>query len=254
MADRGTSPVIVVTGAMGGIGRASVRSLASHGWYVVATDRDEDPGDELIAEIRSVGAGEYVAGDLSQAGVPDELVTGVFERHGRLDGLVNIAGIHRLADTAGTSVEDWDAILGLNLRAAFLMCRAAIPCMARSGGGVIVNVSSEAGLVAIPGQVAYNVSKAGLLMLTRSIAVDHASQGIRAVSVCPGTTDTPLVRRAILSAPDPVEHERRLSSMRPANRLGTVDEIAAAITFVASPEVAYMTGSELVIDGGYTAT
>lgn len=244
--------VIVVTGAIGGIGRAAAVALAMRGWYVVATDRLATE-DGVVDEISAVGSGEYRGVDLIQDGAPDALIGDVVTRLGRLDGLVNIAGIHKLADTPRTSVEDWDAILGLNLRVPFLLCRAAIPHMARAGRGVIVNVASEAGIAAIPEQVAYNVSKAGMLMLTRSIAVDHARDGIRAVSVCPGTTETPLVRRAIESAPDPEQHERYLRGMRPANRLGRVSEIAAAIAFVAGSDVDYMTGSELVIDGGFTA-
>jgi NAD(P)-dependent dehydrogenase (short-subunit alcohol dehydrogenase family) len=125
--------------------------------------------------------------------------------------------------------------------------------MRTAGGGVVVNVSSEAGIVAVPNQIAYNVSKAALLMLTRSVAVDHADDGIRAVSICPGTTRTALVDEAIASASDPEAHERSLASARPAKRLGKPEEIAAAIVFAASDEVAYMTGSALVIDGGYTA-
>jgi NAD(P)-dependent dehydrogenase (short-subunit alcohol dehydrogenase family) len=143
--------------------------------------------------------------------------------------------------------------MAVNLRGAVLLARAAVPAMRASGGGVIVNVSSEAGLVAVPGQVAYNVSKAGLLMLTRSIAVDHARDGIRAVSVCPGTTRTPLVERAIQSAPDPRAHEQWLASSRPVGRLGIPEEIAAAIVFVAGDQASFMTGSEIVVDGGYTA-
>jgi NAD(P)-dependent dehydrogenase (short-subunit alcohol dehydrogenase family) len=141
----------------------------------------------------------------------------------------------------------------VNLRVPFLLARAAIPALVAAGGGVIVNVASEAGLVAVPGQVAYNVSKAGLVMLTRSIAADHAADGVRAVSICPGTTATPLVRNAIAAAADPEAHERRLASSRPANRLGTPEEIAEAIAFAVDPAVRFMTGSELVIDGGYTA-
>ncbi len=118
---------------------------------------------------------------------------------------------------------------------------------------MIVNVSSEAGLVAVPGQVSYNVTKAGLVMLTRCIAVDHASDGIRAVSICPGTTRTPLVDDAISRAADPAAHEARLASSRPAQRLGTPGEIAAAIVFAASDEASFMTGTEIVVDGGYTA-
>lgn len=243
-----------MTGATSGIGRAAALALARREWHVIASGRDGERGDAVAAEISSVGSGEFIAADLSKPDEPERLVAEVVLRHQRLDGLVNDAGRHTLADTVETRPEDWDAILGVNLRAAFLLCRAAIPVMTRSGGGVIVNVASEAGLAAIPRQVAYNVSKAGMLMLTRSIAVDHATQGIRAVSVCPGTTMTPLVREAIRSSPDPEAYERSLALSRPARRLGTVEEIATAIALVASPELEFMTGSELVIDGGFTAT
>jgi NAD(P)-dependent dehydrogenase (short-subunit alcohol dehydrogenase family) len=107
--------------------------------------------------------------------------------------------------------------------------------------------------VAVPGQAAYNVTKAGLVMLTRSIAVDHAADGIRSVAICPGTTRTPLVERAIASAADPGAHERTLAETRPAGRLGTPEEIAAAIVFAASEQASFMTGTEIVVDGGYTA-
>jgi NAD(P)-dependent dehydrogenase (short-subunit alcohol dehydrogenase family) len=141
----------------------------------------------------------------------------------------------------------------VNLRAAIRLSGLAVNYMRAGGGGVIVNVSSEAGLVAVPGQVAYNVTKAGLVMLTRCIAVDHAADGVRAVSVCPGTTRTPLVDAAIERAADPAAHERRLAETRPARRLGTPEEIAAAIVFAASEEASFMTGTEIVVDGGYTA-
>jgi NAD(P)-dependent dehydrogenase (short-subunit alcohol dehydrogenase family) len=167
--------------------------------------------------------------------------------------LVNNAGIHFLATIEDTDPSRLDKLMEVNLRGAMLLSRAAIPVMRRSGGGVIVNVSSEAGVVAVPGQVAYNVSKAALLMLTKSIAVDHADDGIRSVSICPGTTRTPLVEAAIKSAENPEEHEDWLASSRPAKRLGTEEELARAIVFVASDAVPYMTGSEIVIDGGYTA-
>lgn len=247
-----TGQVVLVTGATGGIGRATADLLADRGWTVVATGLDEDRGDAIEAALD--GRGEFLARDLTEPDAPAEIVDAVTERHGRLDGLVNCAGIHRLATAVDTGPEQWDAVLGLNLRAAFLLCRAAIPRMAAGGGGTIVNVASEAGIAAVPGQVAYNVSKAGMVMLTRSVAVDHAQDGIRAVSVCPGTTMTPLVEEAIASAPDPEAHREMLASTRPAQRLGRVDEIAAAIAFVLNDDVAYMTGTELVIDGGFTVT
>jgi NAD(P)-dependent dehydrogenase (short-subunit alcohol dehydrogenase family) len=240
----------IVTGATSGIGRAATAALAGAGWWVLASGRDEARGAEVGTELGEAGA--FVAGDLTQAGMPETLV----ERAGEaapLGLLVNCAGTHFLATLPETEPERWDELMGLNLRAAALMARAAIPAMAAAGGGVVVNVSSEAGLAAVPGQVAYNVSKAALLMLTQSIAVDHASDGIRAVSICPGTTRTALVEDAIASAPDPRAHEEWLASARPAKRLGRPEEIAAAIVFAAGDEASYMTGSHLVIDGGYTA-
>jgi NAD(P)-dependent dehydrogenase (short-subunit alcohol dehydrogenase family) len=240
----------IVTGATSGIGRAAAMALARAGWWVLASGRDGVRGEEVGRELGD--AGEFVAGDLTEIGMPETLV----ERTGRaapLGLLVNCAGTHFLATLPNTPPEQWDELMALNLRAAALMARAAIPPMQAAGGGVVINVSSEAGIAAVPGQVAYNVSKAALLMLTQSIAVDHANDGIRAVSICPGTTRTALVEEAIASAPDPRAHEQWLASARPAKRLGKPEEIAAAIVFAASDGVSYMTGSHLVIDGGYTA-
>jgi NAD(P)-dependent dehydrogenase (short-subunit alcohol dehydrogenase family) len=240
----------VVTGATGGIGRAAAIALAEAGWWVVASGRDVERGAEVGGKLAERGA--FVAGDLTESGMCDALV----ERAGReapLGLLVNCAGIHFLASLTETDPRRWDQLMALNVRAAALAARAAIPAMRVAGGGVIVNVSSEAGIVAVPGQVAYNVSKAALLMLTQSIAVDYADDEIRAVSICPGTTRTALVEGAIAAAADPEAHERRLASARPAKRLGKPEEIAAAIVFAASDEVSYMTGSHVVIDGGYTA-
>jgi NAD(P)-dependent dehydrogenase (short-subunit alcohol dehydrogenase family) len=240
----------IVTGATSGIGRAAATALVEAGWWVVASGRDSARGEQVAVELG--GGGEFVAGDLTEARVPDELV-GRARRTAPLGLLVNCAGTHFLAKLPETDPERWDELMAVNLRAAALMARAAIPPMREAGGGVVVNVSSEAGIAAVPGQVAYNVSKAALLMLTQSIAVDHAAEGIRAVSICPGTTRTALVEDAIASAPDPEAHEAWLASARPAKRLGKPEEIAAAIVFVAGDDVSYMTGSHLVIDGGYTA-
>lgn len=240
----------VVTGATSGIGRAAAIALADAGWWVVASGRDVERGADVGGELADRGA--FVAGDLTEPGVCDALV----QRAGRkapLGLLVNCAGTHFLASLTETDPRRWDELMALNVRAAALAARAAIPAMRDAGGGVIVNVSSEAGMVAVPGQVAYNVSKAALLMLTQSIAVDYADDAIRAVSICPGTTRTALVEDAIAAAAEPEAHESWLASARPAKRLGRPEEIAAAIVFAASDEVSYMTGSHLVIDGGYTA-
>jgi len=252
MGEEATGHVVLITGATSGIGETTARLLARRGWRVFGVGHDAAT-PELTATLAAAAGGVVVQADLTGPDVPAEMVRQATERFGRLDALVNCAGIHTLATTTQTTDEVWNRILDVNLTAAFRLTREAIPAMVRSGGGVVVNVASEAGIVAVPGQVAYNVSKAAMIMLTRSIAVDHAVEGIRAVSVCPGTTMTPLVRAAIDSAPDPAAHERMLASSRPAQRLGRPEEIAAAIAFVLSDDVAYMTGSELVIDGGYSA-
>ncbi|MFA9429637.1 SDR family NAD(P)-dependent oxidoreductase [Egicoccus sp. AB-alg2] len=251
MAGEDARRVALVTGATSGIGRATAERLHADGWSVVATGQDDRRADEIAAVLRDRGHVARV--DLAASDAATRLVAATVERFGRLDALVNNAGVHTLATAVETDDATWDRVLGINLRAAFQLAREAIPVMARGGGGTIVNVASEAGLVAVPGQVAYNVSKAGMVMLTRSLAIDHADQGIRAVSVCPGTTETPLVREAIDAAPDPAAHARTLAASRPAKRLGRVEEIAAAIAFTVGGEVGFLTGSELVIDGGYTA-
>jgi NAD(P)-dependent dehydrogenase (short-subunit alcohol dehydrogenase family) len=243
----------LVTGATSGIGRAAALALGDAGWWVLAGGRDPERGAEVAAELAKRAGGEFVAAELADDGAAERLVDRAVDATGRLDLVVYSAGTHFLAVVEDTDAGEYDRLMAVNLRGAVLLARAAVPAMRASGGGVIVNISSEAGLVAVPGQVAYNISKAGLLMLTRSIAVDHAGDGIRAVSVCPGTTRTPLVERAIQSAPDPEAHERWLASSRPAGRLGVPEEIAATIVFAASDQASFITGSEIVVDGGYTA-
>jgi NAD(P)-dependent dehydrogenase (short-subunit alcohol dehydrogenase family) len=243
--------VALVTGATSGIGRATAVALADAGWWVAAHGRDPARGREVADELQDRGA--FLAAELDAPGAPERLVDEVVEQRGGLDLLVNNAAVHTLGTAADLQAQDLDRLLALNVRAAVLLAGAAVRAMSERGGGVVVNVASEAGLVAIPGQVAYNVTKAALIMLGRSIAVDHAAAGIRAVSVCPGTTRTPLVDAAIAAAADPAAHERTLEQSRPLRRLGTPEEIAAAIVYAASPEAGFMTGSELVIDGGYTA-
>ena len=243
----------IVTGGTSGIGRAAAIALSEAGFWVLVSGRNEARGKQVLVELANGPGGDFLGADLTEAGVPEHLVAMTLDATGGLDVLVNNAGIHFLATLEETDPKRFDELMATNLRAAVMLGRAAVPAMRASGGGVIVNVASEAGLVAVPAQVAYNMSKAALVMLTKSIAADYSKDKIRAVTICPGTTRTPLVDEAIASAPDPEQHERWLASSRPANRLGTPNEIAAAIVFVAMGGADYMTGSDIVIDGGYTA-
>lgn len=245
----------LITGATRGIGRASALALGDAGWWILATGRDAEAGEELTDELQDRNGGAFQAADLLEEGAPERLVEALVDARGQIDCLVNNAGIHFLATLPEVEPERYDELMALNLRAPFLLSRATIPHMKRQDdGGVIINVSSEAGLSAVAEQAPYNMSKAGLIMLSRSIAVDHASDGIRAISICPGTTRTPLVEQAIASAPDPEAHEQMLQDTRPAGRLGRSEEIAEAVVFAASDRVTYMTGCEIVIDGGKNAT
>lgn len=245
--------VAVITGAGSGIGRASAALFARQGARVAVVDQDRDAGAETVAQLKaSQGEAMVVAVDVSRAEDVRRMVDTVLASFGRLDILVNNAGIYRQGDVSATSESDWQRILDVNLTGPFLCAKYCVPAMRRTGGGVIINVASEAGLVGIKGQVAYNVSKAGLIGLTRSLAVDGAPE-IRANCICPGTSATPLVEAAVRRQADPVAARRALESVRPLNRLGQPDEIAFGILCLASDELGYATGAVLSVDGGYTA-
>ncbi len=246
--------VAIITGAGAGIGRATALLFAREGARVVAADRNGDDGRETEQIVaRSGGECRFVQTDIADETEVERLIRESTRMFGRIDILVNNAGIYAKGDAVTTPVEDWDRVMAVNLRGMFLCCRYAIPQMIRGGRGTIVNVASEAGLVGIRNQVAYNVSKAAVIMLTRSTAIDFASRGIRVNCVCPGTTETPLVEAALSREKDPQRARKALEESRPANRLGRPEEIAEAILALASDALGYATGSSLVIDGGYTA-
>lgn len=246
--------VAVVTGSAVGIGQATLVAFAREGARVVLVDKDMERAQPVVDQLHQEGHEVLpIRVDVANEDDVRTMIDQVTQQWHRLDILVNNAGIYLQGDVTQTSLEDWERIMRVNVTGAFLCSKYTVPPMRAQQRGVIINVASEAGLVGIKGQVVYNVSKGAMIALTRSCAVDLAAHGIRVNSVCPGTTETPLVKDAVQRASDPVEARRQLEVCRPANRLGTPEEIASAILYLASDEAAYATGAILSVDGGYTA-
>lgn len=246
--------VAVVTGAASGIGLATAVAFGHEGASVVIVDIDEKLGQQAAAESKRNGV-EVISysTDIADEAAVKKMMDEIIGRWHHLDILVNNAGIYYQGDVPNTSLETWNKVMGVNLTGAFLCTKYAVQAMMQSKPGVIINVASEAGLVGIKNQVVYNVSKGGMIALTRSCAVDLAERGIRVNCVCPGTTATPLVHAAIQRVSDPTAARRALEQVRPLNRLGTPEEIASAILYMASDDAGYATGAILSMDGGYTA-
>ncbi|HER25086.1 MAG TPA: glucose 1-dehydrogenase [Candidatus Atribacteria bacterium] len=243
--------VVIVTGAAVGIGKATVIAFAEKGAKVVVADIDVEKGKQTSSFIG--GDAFFIELNVADRKSVNNMVKDVMNRFGRVDILVNNAGIYYQGDVIETTEEEWDKVMAVNLKGMYLCSHYVIPVMLERGSGVVVNVASEAGLVGIADQVAYNVSKAGVISLTKSMAVDFAQKGVRVNAVCPGTTETPLVKNALKRSKNPENERRKLEECRPLNRLGRPEEIAAAILAMASDHLGYATGSVLSIDGGYTA-
>ena len=233
----------VVTGAGSGIGLEIVRGLLARGAEVVgidlATDRIPDGAMRLSA-------------DISQVDQVDEAVRSALGS-GPVDTLFNNAGIGSTKNLIDCEPEEWDRVFNVNVRGTYLMSRALIPGMLEAGHGVIVNTASVAGSIGLPDRAAYCASKGAVIALTKQIAVQWAKAGIRCNCVCPGTVDSPWVARLVDEASDPAAHRDQLIARQPLGRLGTSGEVAGAALYLASDAASYMTGSELVIDGGITA-
>jgi len=249
---RFTGKTAIVTGAGSGIGLATTRRLATDGAIVIMADvRDAD--DEAAAIIESGNTARFVLTDVGQESQVRALVDEVVSSHGRVDILVNNAGIAFARTVPDTTLEEWDRLMNVNLKGVFLCSRAVLPIMRQQGGGVIVNVSSEQGLVGASENAAYTATKGGVIQLTKSMAIDHGQDGIRVNCVCPGPVKTPLFDGFVESVEDPEAELRGFVEATILKRLGRPEEIASVIAFLASEESSYMTGAVVVADGGLTA-
>jgi len=240
--------VAVVTGAGSGIGRATTLLLASEGTRVLAADLQETAAADTAAQADGTVIPATV--DVSDERAVEQLFALCEQELGTPTLLANIAGVGSTTNAPDTSLEVWEQVFAVNSRGTFLCCKYAIPRMVDAGGGSIVNMASVAGLVGLKNRAAYCASKGAVIALTRALALDHVPDKVRVNCICPGTVDSPWVRRLLDEAGEPIDS---LVARQPLGRLGTPQEIAAAVLYVASDAAAFMTGTALVIDGGLTA-
>ena len=245
--------VVLITGAGVGIGRAAAIRFAAEGARVAVNSMTPANGMETLRLLKEAGGqGIYIQGDVSVDADARRLVEETVKAYGRLNILVNNAGIVLPGRVDNMSEEDWDRTIAVNLKGVFLVSKHAIPEMRKIGGGAIVHNASVAAIKGVKDRGAYSASKGGVWALTKAMAADYLSENIRVNCVCPGTTYTPSLERRIQAFPDSEKAKKDFVARQPMGRLGTEDEIAAAILFAASDEAAFMTGATIAIDGGMT--
>lgn len=247
--------VAVVTGAARGIGRATCELLAREGGLVAATDVDEEALREAVDGIEGVvGAARAWVLDVADEDAVARVMDEVAEHFGGLDILVNNAGIAGAnRPTHEITAEEWRHVMSVNVEGAFYCTKHAVPHMRKGGGGSIVNLSSIYGLVGAADSPPYHASKGAIRLMSKTDAMFYAGDGIRVNSVHPGYVWTPMVEEALAERGDVEEQRRKVAALHPLGRLGEPEEIARAILYLASDESSFVTGSELVVDGGYTA-
>lgn len=243
--------VALITGGASGIGKATAELFAREGAAVTIADVNVEAG-EAVARALAHDCGEvmFVRCDVTKASDCQQAVQKTVDRFGKLDILFNNAGIIRRASVIDTTEEEWDWVMAVNVRSVFLMSKAAIPVMVKTGGGVIVNSGSGWGLVGGKDAVSYCASKGAVIQLTKAMALDHGAQNIRVNAVCPGDTDTPMLAGEAEQLGQSHESILAESVQRPLGRVGRPEEIAQAVLYLASDASSFVTGTTLLVDGG----
>ena len=243
--------VALISGGAKGQGKVEAQLFSKEGAKVILGDILDDLGQEVAKDIQDTGGeATYVHLDVTNETDWKSSIEIVLKKYGRLDILVNNAGILIRKGIEDTTSEDWSRIMAINAKGAFLGIKSVIPIMRQSGGGSIINISSTAGLVASPsGSASYTATKGAVRLLTKSTAIQYAHENIRCNSVHPGPIDTDMIQDSIT---DPTKLTERMERL-PMGRFGTAEEVAFGVLYLASDESSFVTGSELVIDGGHTA-
>ena len=243
--------VALITGGASGIGRATSRLFAREGASVVIADLNAEAGDDLAKEIATEGGRAiFQTADVTNAADCERVARRGVEQFGMIDVLFNNAGIIRRASVIELSEDDWDRVMDVNVKSMFLVSKQVIPIMAKAGGGSIINMSSGWGLAGGPRAAAYCAAKGAVVLLTKALAVDHGRQNIRVNCLCPGDTDTGMLRNEAQQLGEPADRFLVDSAKRPLGRVGKPEEIAKAALYLATQASSFVTGTALVVDGG----
>ncbi len=246
-----TGKVALVSGGASGIGRATALLFAREGAAVAVIDVDQVQGEAVVREIEAAGGRAlFDRCDVTQAAVCQRAVERTVGELGGLDVLFNNAGVIRRASLLDTSEAEWDRVMAVNVKSIFLLSKWAIPVMVRAGGGVIINTGSGWGLVGGREAAAYCASKGAVVNLTRAMALDHGGQNVRVNCICPGDTDTPMLRHEARQLGQPDAQFLAEAAQRPLRRIGRPEDVAQAALYLASQAAAFVTGAVLVVDGG----
>ncbi len=238
---------VIITGGAKGIGEACAHLFVREGYNTTILDIDKSAGTALEQELGNQAL--FIPCDVSRSSEVNQAIDQAMDHFSKIDVLVNNAGINVYSTVTQTTDELWDKVMGINLKSHFLCARKCIPSMQKNGMGVVINVSSVQAYISQEKVAAYTTAKTALLGLTRSIAVDYGPN-IRSVAICPGTVDTPMLQRAIQESPDPTAVLNECNEMHLTKRIGTPQEVAELIVFVASDKGSFMTGQAIRIDGG----
>lgn len=246
--------VALITGGASGIGKATAQLFLEEGAKVAIADLNSEGLDQAVKELRSVSDQIIgVQGDVRSMADAAAMVRGAVEGFGRLDILFCNAGITSVMPISELTEQEWDAVIDTNLKGMFTLVKQALPQMRGQGGGTIITMGSEMGIVAVPESPAYNASKGGVIMLTRSLAIDLIRENIRVNALCPGITRTPLLQSEVDNSLDPEKTAAEQAAWAPIMRVADPREIAHGALFLASDESSFAVGSCLVLDGGFTA-
>ena len=246
--------VALITGAGSGIGAAIAETFARAGAHVFVADRDETAGQQVAQGIRRMkGRAEFIALDVTNEAQCEAARAAVHGQFSRLDVLVNNAGIGHVGTMLQTTGADLDRIYAVNVRGMFNVTKAFLPAMIERKQGVIVNLASIGGVVAVRDRLAYTTSKFAVVGFTKAIALDHAMQGIRCNCLCPGRVETPFVKARLQEYPDPEKAYQEMASTQAIGRMAQPEEIAAAALYLAADESSFVTGTDFIIDGGWSA-